>query len=90
MNPHEGKQLSLPDAASGGGWQGMNASYLDPIAERLPQYAGRWLAGVAPVGNPETAVIVQQRYDQAIPPDSGIMWSGAAVLLCILLMMTVG
>jgi hypothetical protein len=33
-----------------------------------PRYRGRWLAGIAPVGNTELTVIVQRRYDDAIEP----------------------
>jgi|SRR5579862_6883811 len=35
--------------------------YQDPFQERDPRYAGRWLAGLAPVGNTGFLVIVQQR-----------------------------
>ncbi|HEV3026836.1 MAG TPA: hypothetical protein VG457_04645, partial [Planctomycetota bacterium] len=38
-------------------------AYRDPFAERDPRYAGRWLAGMAPVGNTGFLVIVQQRDD---------------------------
>src|SRR5262249_1069802 len=47
------KQLSLPDEISRDSRQGTDAHYRDPVAERLPEYAGRWLAGFAPVGNTE-------------------------------------
>src|SRR5262249_52699155 len=81
LDPPSGKLLTLPDATSGGPRQVMNAHYFDPVSKRLPEYSGRWLAGFAPVGNTEMVVIVQQRYDEAIPSDHGIIWSAAAVLL---------
>ncbi|OAI49970.1 hypothetical protein AYO44_05930 [Planctomycetaceae bacterium SCGC AG-212-F19] len=84
------KQLSLPDAASGDPRQGMNAHYHDPVAKRLPQYAGRWLAGFAPVGNTEYVVIVQHRYEEAILADHGIIWTGAAILVGGLLILAIG
>jgi len=90
LNPPGGKQLSLPDAASAGPRQVMDANYFDPVRERLPQYAGRWLAGLAPVGNTEMVVIVQQRYEEAIPSDRGTIWSGAAMLLGALLILAIG
>lgn len=37
--------------------------YRDPAAERHSQYAGRWLAGFAPVGNTGLVVVVQTPYD---------------------------
>lgn len=37
--------------------------YRDPAAERHPWYAGRWIAGFAPVGNTGFVVIVQTPYD---------------------------
>jgi hypothetical protein len=38
--------------------------YDDPLGKRNPKYAGRWLAGFAPVGNTELVVIVQQRREE--------------------------
>jgi hypothetical protein len=47
--------------------------YLDPVGAGLdPVYAGRWLAGFAPVGNTEFVVVVQQRYAEAIGPDRAL------------------
>jgi serine/threonine-protein kinase len=40
--------------------------YRDPTATRHPKYAGRWLAGFAPVGNTGLVVVVQTEYD--LPP----------------------
>jgi hypothetical protein len=52
-----GRDLSPPpfERALGTG------AYTDPFAARDPHYAGRWLAGLAPVGNTGFLVIVQQR-----------------------------
>lgn len=65
--------------------QAVEADYRDPVGEQDPEYAGRWLAGFAPVGNTEMAIIVQQRYDDAIPSHHDIFWSASAVLLGFLL-----
>lgn len=37
--------------------------YRDPLSARDASYAGRWLAGFAPVGNTGFVVIVQQKYE---------------------------
>jgi serine/threonine-protein kinase len=37
--------------------------YRDPAAERHPEFAGRWIAGFAPVGNTGIVVIVQTPHD---------------------------
>jgi len=84
--PAEAKQLSLPDISR----QGSSAYYFDPVSHSKKEYEGRWLAGFAPVGNTDYVVIVQQRYDKAIPSDFGIIWSGAAVLLGALFIVAIG
>ncbi len=38
-------------------------AYQDPFSARDAAYAGRWLAGFAPVGNTGFVVIVQQKYE---------------------------
>jgi hypothetical protein len=38
--------------------------YEDPLGKKHAKYAGRWLAGFAPVGNTELVVIVQQRREE--------------------------
>jgi|GEM_PF-460628 len=43
--------------------------YRDPVGERNPKFAGRWLAAFAPIGNTELIVIVQQRYELAVAAD---------------------
>jgi eukaryotic-like serine/threonine-protein kinase len=43
-------------------------AYADPVAGRHPDYAGRWLAGFAPVPGTELVVVVQQPYDEAVAP----------------------
>jgi hypothetical protein len=51
------KPRSVVDAADA-----IHDSYEDPLGKVHPtKYAGRWLAGFAPVGNMEMIVIVQQR-----------------------------
>ena len=42
--------------------------YADPAAARHPEYAGRWLAGFAPVPDTELVVLVQQPYQEAVAP----------------------
>jgi serine/threonine-protein kinase len=42
--------------------------YTDPLGRQSDEYAGRWLAGFAPVGNTEFVVVVQRRYDEAVGP----------------------
>jgi serine/threonine-protein kinase len=42
--------------------------YLDPVAEQHPEFAGRWLAGFAPVPETELVVLVQQPYESAVAP----------------------
>ncbi len=42
--------------------------YRDPLGTRFAGYAGRWLAGFAPVGNTEFVVIVEQPYEAAVGP----------------------
>lgn len=43
-------------------------NYQDPVATRHPEYAGRWLAGFAPVPETELVVLVQQPYESAVSP----------------------
>jgi hypothetical protein len=45
-----------------------DADYRDPAAERSAEYAGRWLAGSARVGNTELVVVTQQKYEDAMAP----------------------
>lgn len=39
-----------------------------PSPTRSRKYAGRWLAGSAPVGNTELVVLVEERYEDAVAP----------------------
>jgi len=62
--------------------------YADPVATVLQDYAGRWIAGFAPVGNTGFVVIVQQRYDEALKLDPStfrnlVLWSGVAIIVGI-------
>jgi hypothetical protein len=52
-----------------------NDDYADPVASVAKEYAGRWIAGVAPVGNTGFAVIVQQRYTDAVNLESSTFWN---------------
>lgn len=57
------KPRSVVDAA-----EAVHDSYEDPLGKVHPtRYAGRWLAGFAPVGNMEMIVIVQQRREEIWP-----------------------
>jgi hypothetical protein len=64
-------EVQLPDEAT-------RHNYHDPL---LP---GRWLAGTAPVGHTDFAVIVQQQYEEAIRPvktlASTLAWRGWTAL----------
>jgi hypothetical protein len=60
--------------------------YRDPAAQLDPSYAGRWLAGFAPVGNTEFVVIVQEPYRAVTAPDGVLlrqlsMWLGVTLVL---------
>jgi serine/threonine-protein kinase len=64
--------------------------YTDPLAQERPEYGGRWIAGVARVGNTELVVIVQERYTEAIGPPVALAksvvlwgWSGLGVAAII-------
>jgi eukaryotic-like serine/threonine-protein kinase len=75
-------------------WVEAQDDYMDPLAgPALDGTMGPWLAGVAPVGNTELAVIVQTRLDDATALDCApfrvlTAWSvgGAALLLAGVLM----
>jgi serine/threonine-protein kinase len=88
--PERGDEFRLAEP-----WQGlrpeqaMDAHYADPLAARDARYAGRWLAGFAPVGDTEFVVIVQQRYGDVVDVDQRLfldllLWGGGAVLLGLL------
>jgi eukaryotic-like serine/threonine-protein kinase len=85
--PHSGDEFRLPEPRQGlRPEQVMDAHYEDPVGARDPRYAGRWLAGFAPVGDTELVVVVQQRYDDVVDVDQRLfldllMWGGGAVLL---------
>jgi len=80
--PQPGNEFQLPDPERAPSpAEAMDAHYVDPFAAQDPKYAGRWLAGFAPVGNTEFVVIVQQRHDTAVPSDHAIWWGGAAALV---------
>jgi serine/threonine-protein kinase len=66
----------------------VDLDYRDPLWAdgRNPEYAGRWLAGFAPVGRTELVVLVQESYDAAVEPDRSrtfgmSAWSALAAAL---------
>lgn len=64
--------------------EAMNQDYADPCAQLGRKWAGRWLAGFAPVGNTECVVIVQQRYSDTLGLVRSLarrfaLWGGMAV-----------
>lgn len=78
--PHEA-ELQLP--ADGPSFA-PDDNFTDPLATSRPEYAGRWLAGSAPVGNTELVVLVAQRYEDAVAPqqrfiDRFLAWVGGLV-----------
>jgi hypothetical protein len=50
-------------------------NYLDPVSSVAREYAGRWIAGFAPVGNTGFVVVVQQRFEDAVSLESSTFWS---------------
>jgi hypothetical protein len=58
-------ELQLP---GGGASFAPEDAFTDPLAEVRPEYAGKWLAGSAPVGNTELVVLVEERYEDAVAP----------------------
>jgi eukaryotic-like serine/threonine-protein kinase len=49
-------------------------NYVDPVAAVAKEYAGRWIAGFAPVGNTGFVVIVQQRFADAVSVEASTLW----------------
>jgi serine/threonine-protein kinase len=71
--------------------QAIDLDYRDPLGDRAPAYAGRWLAGFAPVGNTGLVVLVQQRYDATVEPDQSLtrslsLWGAIASCLSAIFM----
>jgi hypothetical protein len=87
--PKAGSVFQLPEPPHSFG-SATDAFYHDPFADREDRFTGRWLAGFAPVGNTGYAVVVQQRYDDAIPSHHDIFWGAIAVLLGFLLIVPLG
>ena len=46
--------------------------YFDPVQSHLQEYEWRWIAGFAPVGHTGFAVIVQQRFEEALKLDPSV------------------
>jgi hypothetical protein len=49
-------------------------NYVDPVVALAKEYAGRWIAGFAPVGNTGFVVIVQQRFADAVSVEASTLW----------------
>jgi hypothetical protein len=67
-NPHP--ELSQPKAAAL-----VDDNYVDPVASAAPEFAGRWIAGFAPVGNTGLFVVVRQRFEDAMSLESSTLWN---------------
>ena len=50
-------------------------NYQDPIGAVSATYAGRWIAGFAPIGHTGFVVIVQQHYGKTIELSPRIFWN---------------
>ena len=50
-------------------------NYTDPVSSVAKEYAGRWIAGFAPVGNTGFVVVVQQRFEDAVSLESSTLWN---------------
>jgi hypothetical protein len=50
-------------------------NYIDPVSSVAKEYAGRWIAGFAPVGNTGFVVVVQQRFEDAVSLESSTLWN---------------
>ncbi len=50
-------------------------NYIDPVSSVAKEYAGRWIAGFAPVGNTSFVVVVQQRFEEAVSLESSTLWN---------------
>jgi serine/threonine-protein kinase len=66
--------------------QAIDLNYRDPLGDRDPAFAGRWLAGFAPVGNTGLVVLVQQRFDATVESDQSLtrslsLWGAIASCL---------
>ncbi|MGE5306075.1 MAG: hypothetical protein ACM3TN_22435 [Alphaproteobacteria bacterium] len=49
--------------------------YKDPVSKVAKEYAGRWIAGFAPVGNTGFVVVVEQRFEDAVSLESSTLWN---------------
>jgi serine/threonine-protein kinase len=75
-----GEQLRIADP----GRTGLADHYLDPV----PGYGGRWLAGMAPVGDTGFVVIVQTRYEVVVEPIVGALQRVGLPLVATLLVLS--
>jgi serine/threonine-protein kinase len=56
-------------------WVFQDDNYRDPVASVAKEYAGRWIAGFAPVGNTGFLVVVQQRFEDAVSLEAATLWN---------------
>jgi eukaryotic-like serine/threonine-protein kinase len=68
-------------------------NYQDPVGETDSDFAGRWIAGFAPVEGTELVVLVQQRYDDVVKPQRKFVrdlgWVGGLVAAGLLAFVSV-
>ncbi len=67
--------------------------YFDPVESVSGEYRGRWIAGFAPVGHTGFAVIVQQRFEEALELDPSVfrnLWVGSALVSLLALAIVAG
>jgi len=66
-------------------------NYLDPVGQHSPDFEGRWLASVTPVGTSGWFAVVQERRDRALQPIVAMRrnvlktWQGALTVSGLLL-----
>lgn len=73
----------------------IDLDHRDAIGDKDPAYAGRWVAGFAPVGNTELLVIVQQRHDATVELDQSMtlslsLWGAIACALVVIIVAIAG
>jgi len=65
--------------------------YVDPVSAVDKEYAGRWIAGFAHVGNTRFVLVVQQPFRDAVSLESStlwnlVLWSALASLVAVAIM----
>ncbi|QDV36520.1 serine/threonine-protein kinase [Tautonia plasticadhaerens] len=87
-----GREFRLPGPEpEGDDASAIDDDYADPLGRVDPRYRGRWIAGLAPVGGTELAVVIQRRFDEAVDPDRALtiglsLGVATALTLAILLL----